>query len=97
MNQLLTDREARVRKELAEKFYDGTIIPIVASALLRSRKRKEKEPFPVYRRAMANMQRALKARLRAGPTAQVFIDKTDYRVCNAKDTARLTLIAGATK
>jgi hypothetical protein len=89
---LLTDREAKIRKVLMEKLKEKVILPISASALLRSRKRKEKEPFHVYRRAMANMKRALRSRVKGGPTASVFIDKTNYRVLGAEDTKRVSQI-----
>lgn len=91
---LLSDREIEVRKVLKDKLEEETIVPILASALLRSNKRKEKEPWKVYRRAMANMGRALKIRLRGGPMANVYIDKTNYRVVNAADNNRINQILG---
>ena len=90
----VTDRELKQFKVLAEKLDEETIVPILASALLRPRKRKEREPWEVYRRAMANMKRALKIRLRGGPMAKVYIDKTNYRVVNAADNNRINQILG---
>lgn len=91
---LITEEE--IRKGLAKKLDEGVIVPILAGALLRSRKRKEKEPFNVYRRAMANMKKALKSRVNGGPMVKVFVDKTNYRVLGANDTVRVSQIIAVT-
>ncbi len=63
--QLSITRKER-QQEVQQLIKDETIIPIKASALLRSSKRKPKETFEAYRRGVTNGAKALKVRLRWG-------------------------------
>ena len=80
MMKILTDRERKKRAIVEYKIREGIIIPVNASAFARQPWRKPKETREVYRRSIKNANKALKARLRNGPEAQVYLDKTKYEV-----------------
>ena len=63
--QLSITRKER-QQEVQQLIKEEVVIPIKASALLRSNKRKPKETFEAYRRGVANASKALKVRLKYG-------------------------------
>ena len=77
---ILTDRERKQRAVTAYKIRENIIIPVNSGAFTREPWRKPKETRRVYKRSQRNMMKALKARLRFGSEAQVYINKENYEV-----------------
>ena len=61
--------------ELAKLMDEGIVVEVPAIAFLRKAHRKPKETYEAFKRSRRNMNRAMKAYLKAGPGTKVLINK----------------------
>jgi len=78
----LAELNARAKKVsyLQAKQARGALRALPVTTFFRSKVRKPKETLRSYRRAMRNMNRALKMYFRQGPEAAVYIDRETLKI-----------------